>query len=623
MDEGKFESIIVDTKEVVKELKAVSSTYKLSLKNIDFHLLETITFFRTNSEEEWEELTEDKREMFETDEFLAHESLEVFQQYKIEIFQVDQKEEDLLLPNITLGSNKSLTSVIATIHKSYDIDTSKFLEKNLTEAINKKKVRAGILVGIREKNMKKEINVAASKMMVDGFLEKDVAIEVMECLKPIQCVDDEVIMHYQKKINKEDEQGRINYARRGYVLPVAEGEIVIEYIKAKVGKDGRNCRGQYIKVREPVEKNNQPINTTEMITRKEDDDSIKYIATKQGYVKEDKGVFDIQDEMELDAIDFKSTGSIEAGVDSNVTINIKEKDEFKDAIGAGMKVETSILNVEGSVANNAKIKANDVRIGGQTHKTSYIEADKANVTVHKGTIVAKEVDIDRLEGGKVTADVVRVKNIIGGSITAREIHVETLMSNAHLVTSELIDIKHTNGSNNKILIDPSQIKGLSEKIDGVTKKIESAKKEYAAMPKHIEYKREIIENNKEAIGAIKKRVLELKAKKITPPANLTGKLKEYQQLVSEYNSLIKDFKDKKEEIRVLKDELEEHQAKVFSAKVVNHSAWSEFNEIRFKLIYPPIEIVHNTRKNEMSREITLEKTTEDEYEIVRSTEFKK
>lgn len=622
MEEMVFEPVIVDTREVAKELKTIASTYKIPLKNIDFQLLEISTFFRTSEAEEWEELTENKKDMFEAEDFLAYEDLQIFQQYKIEIFKVKQKEEESL-PNITLGSNKTLTSVIATVHKTYDIDTNKFLEDKLTQEINKKKVKAGILVGIREKNMKKELNAIASKMMVNGFLDKDVSFEVMEGLKPTSCVDDDLIMHYQKKIQREDEQGRINYSRRGYILPVEKDEVIIEYIKAKEGQNGRNCRGKYIKVREPIKRINQTINVTEAISVKEDDDSIKYIATKQGYVKEEKGIFDIQDEMEIDSVDFKTTGSIEAGVDSNVTINIKESDVFKDAIGEGMKVETTTLNVEGSVAKNAQIKANEVKIGGQTHKTSFIEADKVNVTVHRGEIIAKEVEIDRLEGGKITADVVRVKNVIGGEIIAREIYIDTLMSNASLTTSELIDIKHSNGSNNKILIDPSQIKGLSEKINAVSEKIEKAKKEYIALPKQLEYKKEVIENSKGAVETIKNRIIELKAQKVAPPKNLAYKLKEYQQLVNEYNLLLKDIKDKKEEIRLLKEELDGYQAKVFGAKVINHSAWSEFNEIRFKLIYPPIEVIHNTRKNEMSREISLEKTAEDDYEIRRATEFTK
>ncbi len=137
----------------------------------------------------------------------------------------------------------------------------------------------------------------------------------------------------------------------------------------------------------------------------------------------------------------------------------------------------------------------------------------------------------------------------------------------------------------------------------------------------MDVKKDVIENSKGAINNIKQKVVELKSQGITPPKNLLHKLKEYQKLVNEYNELLAQLQDKKDEVKILEEELSEYQSKVFSAKVINRGSWTELNEIKFKLIYPPIEIVHNTRQNEMSREITLRKTTEDEYIIKRSTEY--
>lgn len=616
-----FDPVVIDTKEVLKELRHVASNYKTSLKNVDFRVLEYMTFFRTNPEEEWEELTEKKKDMFESDEFMSHESLEISQQFKIEIFEAKKKSFDAHMPNITLGANRTLTSTVTTIHKSYDVTLFDNLEGKIEEEINKKKIRAGILVGVREKKMHEEIKKISSSIKVNGFLEEDITFEVMEGLKPVGCVDDELKFHYKNKIKKEDEHGRVDYAKRGFVLPVEEGEVVIEYIKAKEGKSGRTCRGTFIKMREPLVKHEQTINVTDAIKVKEDDDSIKYVATRSGYVTEEGGAYDIQDKMEIDGVSFRETGSIEAGLNSNVTINIKENDDFKDAIGEGMKVETSILNVDGSVASNAVIVANEVKIGGQTHKTSEITSKKADINVHKGTVTGDEVNVDRLEGGTIIADVARVKTVVGGKIIAREMHIEVLMSNAYLISSELIDIKSSKGSNNKLLIDPSKVRGISEKIDELNDKIKTIKTEYLKLPKMLEHKKSTLDNSKGAIDTIKKRIVELKSKGIKPPTNLLMKLKDYQQLISEYNKMLSELKDKKEEIRLLKGELDIYQSKVFDAKILTHSPWSEFNEIRFKLVNPPVEVVHNTRENEMTREMTLKKTTEDDFEIIRSSEY--
>lgn len=618
-----FEPIIVDTKNVVKELKTVSSTQKIELKYVDFSLLDVATIFRTNPNEEWESLTEEKKDIFDSDDFFIHKELEIFQQYKIEIFDSRTKKENLILPEIKLGANTNITKVVATVRKSLDVRYGDGFEEKLVEDINKKKIRAGILVNMREKDMRRELRRVSSLVRVNEMLEKDLTFVVMEGINYIPSTDDDLIFHYKKKINKEDEKGRVDYSKRGYLLPVAEGEIIIEYIKPKAGKPGRTCRGKYIEIIEPKITNNSAINTTEAYTVKEDDSSIKYVACKNGYVKEEKGTFDIQEELELDQVSFRSTGSIEAGLDSNVTINIKEVDEFKDAVGEGMRVETSTLKVDGSVASNASIKTNEVTIGGQTHKTSKIETNKAQVGVHRGTIVGKEISVDRLEGGTIMGDVVRVNSVLGGEIIAKKIYIDLLMSNASLITSELIEIKHVKGNNNKLTVDPARIKGLSKMLLDINQRIENANKEYKQLPKKLELKKNVLDKNRDAVGAIKNKIIELKSKGINPPANLISKLKDYQQLTNEYNLLLKEIKLKKSEIKELKNELDEHQNKIFQAKIINHSSWTDYNEIRFKLISPPVEVLHNTRDGEISREITLGKTTEDDFIIERSAEYHK
>ena len=69
------------------------------------------------------------------------------------------------------------------------------------------------------------------------------------------------------------------------------------------------------------------------------------------------------------------------------------------------------------------------------------------------------------------------------------------------------------------------------------------------------------------------------------------------------------------------EELQGFQKKMFDAKIICHSPWTEYNEIKFKLISPPIEIIHNTRKNELSKFITLKQLTDDKFEIKRSNEI--
>ena len=105
------------------------------------------------------------------------------------------------------------------------------------------------------------------------------------------------------------------------------------------------------------------------------------------------------------------------------------------------------------------------------------------------------------------------------------------------------------------------------------------------------------------------------------------KLKEYQQLVHEYNALLKEFREKKAVIAELKSEIANIQDGIFNSKVINHSNWREFNEIKFRLVDPARDITYSTRENEIARVITIAKVeTEDgdiEYVVKKNNNVRK
>ncbi|MBE0494866.1 MAG: DUF342 domain-containing protein [Campylobacterales bacterium] len=619
-----FSPIIIDTQDVVKELKNVATANNVDVEVVDFKILKVTTLYRQGEEEEWKEVSEEARSLFDEDDFFLNPELKVEQHFKVEIFDTRAEDESTpMLPPLSLGANKNLTKTVVTIKKSVDIRYSSNFENALIEAINKKKIKAKILVGIREGIMRQEVKKIAASVRINNIIEKDSTFVVMEGIDPVLPVNDALIVHYKKKINAEDKQGRVDYSRRGYLEAVGEGEVILEYVKPQEGSPGKTCRGVFLPVNEPKVTNESTINITENIIKKEDDKTIRYIAKCSGYVKEAGGTYDIQDQMELDEINFKTTGSIEAGLDRNVTINIKESDAFKDAIGTGMSVESTELNVDGNVGSQANIRARKVRIGGQTHMTSTIWADTANISVHRGTLEATEVTIDRLEGGKVIADVVRVKSVIGGEIIARQIYIETLASNAQITTSELIEIQELKGSNNKFLVDPASAMTFKTETASLTEKIEKARKSLDSLPKQLENKKNIIDKNKQSVEMIKAKIEELKAEGQKPPATFMGKLKDYQQLVNEYNLMLKAMKDYKFQLNDYKEELNQMQSKIFSAKIINHSPWKEYNEIKFKLISPAIEVEYNTKNHEISKMITLVQTSDDKFKINRSSQIER
>ena len=469
--------------------------------------------------------------------------------------------------------------------------------------------------------MYKEVKKLVASIRVNGIIDQNQTFVVCQGVDDIPSVNDDLVYHYKKKVNAKSADGKVDYSKRGFVLAVEKDECIIEYIKPQIGTPGRNCRGQFIPVKEPRKANDTPIGITNNIIKKENEASVKYIANRGGYVNVEKGTFDIQDQMEINEISFRSTGSIDANVTSNIKINIKEKDILKDAIGAGMSVETTELVVQGNIGSGAKIKAKVVEIGGQTHQSAFIDADKVTIAVHRGEVNGQDITIDRLEGGRVVGDKVYVKQMIGGEVVGRVIKVDNLLSNARITASEIIEISELKGSSNKLSIDPSATKEFIAQIEEINKKIEKLEEELKAYPRQLSVKKEAIEKNKPMAEMVKAKILELKQSNVEPPITLYAKIKDFQEKVVEYNALLQSFKDKKETLHELKNELSAVQTKVFSAKIINHSVWKEYNEVRFHLISPPKDITYNPKEREVIREITLKDMGNGEYRIMRSNEY--
>ncbi len=617
-----FQSIIIESENIPREMKSVAAANGLSLSQLDFKILKVKTSYRVKKEEGWVEADQDKLGQFKDKDFVLDSSLKVKQVYKVDIFKIDDDRHNPVIPPIVLGGNKALTKVIVTIKKDIEVKYFSKLENKITEEINKKKIRAGILVGINDEIMHKEIKAIVSGIRVNGLMSEESMFVVCQGIDSVAPVNDKFIYHYKQKLSNEDKQGRVDYSKRGYILAVSKNDCIMEYIKPQVGAAGRNCQGKYISVKEPNSDNEMLINHTENISKKEDDEKIRYVASQNGYVtQETPDSYDIQENMDVDEISFKTTGSIETDMDAEVKINITEDDVFKDAVGPGMSVETYELNIKGNVASGAKIKAEKLTIGGQTHRTSIIEAKSAEITIHHGTVTAEIVDIDRLEGGKIVGDIINVKQAIGGEIIGKNIVIDKLASNVSIIASDTIEIKELIGTNNKFLIDPSMTKEFHESMKKITKDIKELSLKLRPIPKFLEERKKVIDKTKPTVRVVKEKILELRKEGKNPPLTLNAKIREFQKTVNEYNQSLTKYKDDKLQLKNLREDLSQIQTKVFSAKIINHSPWREYNEIKFKLLSPPIEKVYNTKEHEIIREISLKDMGDGEFEIKRSAEY--
>lgn len=604
----------VETANPYGEILNLAKHFGVDSKFIDFDIIEIKTECKVAGESQPRQIPAEKLNIFDDDNFFVEKVESIKQNYLVKFYDTRQVKPTPL-PDVAINANKNLTKILATVSQNADTVYFKEFDKKLINFIYKKLIKVGILVGIRNKTMLEEVAKIYSVLRVKEFIDKDYSFVVTAGVNVNPSADDALVFHYKNKNKSTDENDKIDYSNRGYLLGVTENELIFEYVKLREGANGRDVRGKLL----PTQKAKATIakmpEHTENIYSKEDEEGIKFFSKKSGYVQEEKGVFDIKDELDVNEISFKTTGSVDTGLDTNVTLNVKEKDLTKDAIGTGMTVEANEINIEGNVAANAVVKANKVVIGGQTHAKALIEAKDAKIAVHIGSFDGEYVEIDRLEGGKVKAKKVVIKSAIGGEIIAESVIIDTLVSNSNIIIADTLEIKKLKGVNNKILVDFSMIKNTGEQINERMAKIKAIREQIVKMPRTLESKRCVIEENKGPINVIKAKIEELKSTNNTPPVTFMKKLKEYQQLVHEYNALLKEFREKKAVIAELKSEIANIQDGIFNSKVINHSNWREFNEIKFRLVDPARDITYSTRENEIARVITIAKVETEDGDI--------
>ena len=614
----KIKPTIVRTQNVAKELLTMSQSFKMPIESFDFTILDVKTYTRMNTESaegEWKEVEE--HEAYELDEakLLLNEFFQIKQMYEIEIFS--KKEDDPYKDfKVAVGANSSKCKVYLSILEKSQITYNPQLEHDFRSLINKRKLRAGILINIFDEMLENVVSKVVSYIRVNETVvyEKTQTYLIAESLEAIPTQNDEIIMHFEKK-EELDEHKKVDYASRGFIKDVKKGELLIEYKKAKEGKPGRNCRGEYLKV-DKVENTNLPtFNVDSTIAKIEEEDFIHYQAKENGYIAFEDNTYKIKTDVDINQISFKTTGSIQSGLDSDVSVVVTEKDAIKDAVGTGMKVEVSEIDIDGNVGSNAEVFAIKAKIGGQTHRSSIVRADKLDINVHKGTAYGKNVHITRLEHGVVECDEAEISQAVGGTIKAKSVTVELCASHVKVTASRLIEIKQMQGSENRFVIDPLLKRSAQADLGKNKENIKKLEQEIRALKKEHTELVQKVKDGTAAFKDLKKRLMHYKKNGIKMPASFVKKYKQFQHLQKQVEIVKNDLQEKEHMLDLLDASTLSFQDNIFDARIINRDKWIGYNEIIFKLVDPPIEIKYNPPEGSPNKIFALVEIEEGEYEI--------
>ena len=605
-----FKKTTLTTQSLAKDLNTLAKKHQVSVKELDFKILSYKTFCKLSYGDIFKEVTELNKDEILTKENFVNPEMALYQELKVEVFQKDAAAKFPI--EMGIGGNKALTKIQVKIKPQEKIEYFDGLEGEMLAEIDRRKAKSGLLLGCMDSAVKSGISKVISTIRVNAAIREELSFDICRGYDLIKAGGEEVIYHY-----RENEDGDID--ERSTMMGVKSGDVVLEVKKQVLGRKGRDCKGVIID-EGAIELSSEmvPIKISEDFEVKENEESILYIATIDGYIYEDsEHAFEIRDEFAVDAMSLKSTGDINVGQDKNIKITVNQKDASSDAIGAGVKIDTSEIKVAGNVANSAEIRANKVEVEGQTHQSSKILAKDIKLHLHKGYAEGDIVEVDILEGGKIVGDIVRVKQLSGGEIEAKEVYIEKVLSNAAVSASHHIEIGEIEGAGNLFTIDARVQRGYHEKNESYTTEIASLDIDVKKHAKDVKRYRDKIQQEDQNIKDINAKVKELKAAGVKPPTGLILKLKEHQERIRKHNSLLKELKDAKIRKTSLQELLSELNSSVYDATVINKSAWKEFNEVKYKLMDPPIEVSYLAKEGDIMEILKLNSSEDGEFQIKR------
>jgi len=615
----KIRTTVVKTSNVAKELVSLAESNGVDVNSLDFNILDMQTFTNKSdgkNESDWEEVSND--ELHELDDLsqLMSEKFHIKQVYEIEIFTRNPEEDKFDQFKIAIGANATKSKVYLSIREGSVLEYFKGFEQELTMLINNKKVRAGMLINIFDEMLRDVTKRLSSKVKVEENLvyEKNETILVAEGIEPVPTINDELILHYEAK-EDIDENDKIDYKKRGFIKSVFKDDVLIEYIKPKKGTPGRNCRGEYLAAPEPTVTNEPEFSIDDTIEKKDEKDSIKYIAKDNGYIIFEDNTYSIQTDLEVGEVSFKTTGSIKAGLDSEVNMNVVEGDFEKDAVGAGMEVEVTEIDIDGNVGPNSTVNAKKASIGGQTHKTSLVRANDVDISVHKGKAYGKNIHISRLEHGIVDGDYVEVTQAVGGDIRGKEVKIEICGSYVKATSHKLIEIKKLQGEENIFTIDALTKKDARQSKESHEQEIKDLEVAVRDIKKEIEKYRDTIKKNTGSFKELKKRLIHYKKNGIKMPNSFVEKYKQFLKVEKHLESIEKEYAVKQDKLTLLTTQTASFQDNIMNARIINHDRWTGYNKLVFKLVDPPIEIVYEPKEGSEDKIFGLTQNEDDEYEV--------
>ncbi|MFA6188688.1 MAG: flagellar assembly protein A [Sulfuricurvum sp.] len=569
---AEFTAVTKASNNVKDDLRLAATDRKLNADEIDFDLLSYTTYSKKVEDKEWNLVPGENPFVNITEEELYSSEFLLSQEYQIKIRPfVPHQHLDL---QFTVGMSKAKGMLTAMINPASIIPLKKGVQEWIKEAINRKKLRLGFMIGMGDENLDKEILRLLATIQKKGPLTESYQLPIGSFIPPIDVINDRVILHYKKQDQDEEDPS--------YIQGVQPGDLIMEYVFPKRGRNGRGLDGAPIIIPEPTIKYAGAIKIKETtISSTQDEKSIRYFALVSGFIKRDKGIFVVAQDLYLEAVNLK-TGSIVAGTDKDITLTVEQKNVGEDAVGAGLRIDIQTVDISGTVGENTRINACDLNIDAQTHKKCTIDVSGvANIKLHRGNLKAKEANIEVLEGGTIEGDIVRVKKMLGGEIIARQVYVDTLYSHSKIIACQSIEIGDIEGEGNTMAIDPDSIPAYHEKISVLVAEIKEKEQILQGHKKELSMKQTVFKEKSAQAKRTQQRIIDAKQHGREPLETDVISIQQYRAEASRIQLQTEKVAEDENVLSSLREKLTLlHEADLYGV-ITHHGVYRGNNRVQF------------------------------------------
>lgn len=547
------DSIIVITNDIKKELENIKSdsSFSINPSNVDFNILAKTIDKKPNGIEAT---------------------------YKVEFVK---KAPGILCEIISVEIDKSVPQKRAYIKvdcNKLDNETDVSLEE-ISITVFKKLALESIIYGIDEENM----NLIAQEIQKRLKPKRPkFKVLVAQGVAPVKGNDAEIKTFFQlNTVGHIDEKGNINFRERNFAVAVEEGTLLAEYIKPTKGIDGFDIFGNILKAEDGQKINIiYKINEND-IEKIEDDASIKFIARKSGSLILKNGVFHIENDIQVKKVDIR-VGNLKLDNLSDIVV-LGDGSILYDTIGASMEVKGKNIIVNGNVGPKAYIEAESVEIKGSVHQEATIKAKTAHIENLSGTLIANEAFIKNASHAHIESEnKITIENCFISTVMSPRIEITKNLYNSNtLISLKEIIIYNILGSNNKLIIDPMQIKHIKEQYKNLLQSQKLLLSNILSLQQKCCTLKQKIDLEINHINKVKNHIEQLTQKNLRIPVYLLDVVDKFTEINSRYNMELVKLKVLEDKYNEIEHQLKEITSGYESAQIIVYNGIEPDNEIIF------------------------------------------